>query len=210
VNVLAIGAHFDDVELGCSGSLVKHVNRGDNVTVYTATHSGYSAPDGRMVRSPEDARREGEKAALILGVDLICGGWETNQLTLNDPLVCSVLEIVEAKNIDTIYTHWVDDAHQDHQALAKASIAAGKHVSRILMYQSNMYDGSASFRGDFYVDISDVIETKKKAICAHVTELQRVDGRWLEVFMKKCAVDGYRIGVEFAEVFQIIKYLAPI
>jgi LmbE family N-acetylglucosaminyl deacetylase len=41
VNILAIGAHFDDVELGCGGALARHAKLGDRVYVFVATVSGY-------------------------------------------------------------------------------------------------------------------------------------------------------------------------
>jgi LmbE family N-acetylglucosaminyl deacetylase len=208
VKVLAVGAHFDDVELGCGGTLAKHVLRGDEVTLYVATNSGYADPDNRVIRSSETARLEGEKAAKILGVKLVCGDWETNQLIYGDLLVCSILRLVEELQIDTMYTHWMDDAHQDHRALSRAAITAGKHVPRVLMYQSNLYDSGMAFAGGFYVDISAAIELKKEAIAAHESELGRVGGKWLDIFMAKCAVDGHRIGVPYAEVFQAVKYLA--
>ena len=206
MNVLAVGAHFDDVELGCGGTLGLHVRRGDRVTIYVATHSGYSAPDGRVIRSREVARDEGERGAEILGAELLCGDWETNKLIYGDPLVCSVLEIVEQYGIDAIYTHWTEDAHQDHRALAQASITAGKHVPRILMYQSNLYDGGEAFTGNFYVDIGETVDQKNAAIAAHESELGRVGGRWLDVFMAKAQVDGYRAGVSYAEAFMAVKY----
>ncbi|MDP6701501.1 MAG: PIG-L deacetylase family protein [Candidatus Latescibacteria bacterium] len=207
MNVLAVGAHFDDVELGCGGTLALHARRGEQVTIYVATHSGYSAPDGREIRSRELARGEGERGAEILGAELLCGDWETNQLNYSDPLVCSVLEIVEERGIDIIYTHWAEDAHQDHRALARASITAGKHVPRILMYQSNFYDGGEAFAGNFYVDIGVTLEQKKAAINAHESELGRVGGDWLEVFLAKARVDGYRAGAAYAEAFEVVKYL---
>jgi len=208
MNVLAIGAHFDDVELGCGGTLALHAQRGDQVTVYVATHSGYSAPDGREIRSREIARDEGERGAEVVGAELLCGDWETNQLIYSDPLICSVLEVVEQRGIDIIYTHWTEDAHQDHRALARASITASKHVPRILMYQSNLYESGEAFAGSFYVDIGATIEQKKAAIAAHESELDRVGGDWLEVFLAKARVDGHRAGVTYAEAFEVVKYLS--
>ena len=60
MNVLAIGAHFDDVELGCGGTLAKHKAKGDSVFVYIATESGYRAADNTVIRDNDVARREGE------------------------------------------------------------------------------------------------------------------------------------------------------
>lgn len=61
MNILAIGAHFDDVELGCGGALAKHTSSGDQVTVYVATKSGYanglSSQLGQVQTPPPRARK---------------------------------------------------------------------------------------------------------------------------------------------------------
>lgn len=209
MNILAVGAHFDDIELGCAGTLARHVQCGDQVLVFVATHSGYTSPLGKVVRTAEVARREGERAAMILGVELMCGNEPTNQLVFNDELVCRILTIVEERAIDTMYTHWDEDVHQDHRALSRASIAAGKHVPRILMYQSNLYESGKPFAGNFFVDITSTLEQKRQAIQAHGSELGRVDGKWLDVFTQKCMVEGYRSGIGYAEAFAVLKYLVP-
>src|SRR5215831_16260588 len=78
VNVLAIGAHFDDIELGCGGALAKHKANGDLVYIYVATDSGYSGPGQVVIRDNDVARREGEEAFCRLGADeLICGSFKT-------------------------------------------------------------------------------------------------------------------------------------
>ena len=66
MNVLAIGAHFDDVELGCGGALARHVAKGDKVVVYVATVSGFSNHRNSEVRSNEVAQAEGEAAMRLL------------------------------------------------------------------------------------------------------------------------------------------------
>jgi LmbE family N-acetylglucosaminyl deacetylase len=71
MNILAIGAHFDDVELGCSGALAKHVVNGDNVYVFVATVSGFTNEDGHVIRSNETALKEAQDAMKIIGVHKI-------------------------------------------------------------------------------------------------------------------------------------------
>ena len=66
MNVLAIGAHFDDVELGCGGVLAKHASAGDNVYVYVATVSGFSDHNNQAVRSNDLALREAQSAMGVL------------------------------------------------------------------------------------------------------------------------------------------------
>ena len=161
MKVLAIGAHFDDVELGCGGTIARHTQNGDDVVIYVATNSGYSNYAKKVIRDPQVALQEGQKAAEILGVnELICGKFETNSLSFNDDLVCSILEMLDHRQFDLIYTHWTGDVHLDHRAVARASITAGRHVPCLLTYRSNYYDSDKPYNGNFYSDISNF----KKAI----------------------------------------------
>ena len=78
MNVLAIGAHFDDVELGYGGVLAKHSGQGDAVYVYVATISGFSDHNNQIIRKNETALREAQSAMAVLGVkELICGQFKT-------------------------------------------------------------------------------------------------------------------------------------
>jgi LmbE family N-acetylglucosaminyl deacetylase len=206
--VLAIGAHFDDVEIGCGGSIAKHVEAGDSVTIFVATHSGYFNHLGEEVRSQQQAFDEGHSAAKILGVDdLICGGHKTNDLKCTDELVCQIKALMEGKQIDTVYTHWEGDAHLDHAALAKASVSACRHTKRLFMYQSNQYAGVELFDGRFYVDISSVLDKKRRAIAAHISEYQRVGEPWVDKPLLSNKMQGAVVGAEYAECFQLVRYL---
>jgi len=208
MNILAIGAHFDDVELGCGGTLVKHVSQGDNVYVYVATISGFSNPDNNVVRSGEVALREARKAMEVIGVnEMITGQFETLNVEFTDVLNAEIVKIVEEKSIDLAYTHWVGDIHHDHQAVAKASLHSCRHVPRLLMYRSNWYHSNLDFKGNFYVDISSEWDTKKKAISSHVSEMQRTGNQWIDFFYNEAKNAGQRIGVEYAEVFEVVKWL---
>ena len=138
MNILAIGAHFDDIELGCGGTLARHVRRGDNVYAYVATVSGFTNQYAESVRSSEIARSEAEQAMKVIGVtELICGQFKTLQVEFAEELNVEILRIVDTRKIDLVYTHWVGDIHHDHQAVARASLHSCRHVPRLLMYRSN-------------------------------------------------------------------------
>jgi Uncharacterized proteins, LmbE homologs len=207
MNILAIGAHFDDVELGCGGALAKHSRKGDKVYIYVATLSGFSNYAKQLVRGNDLALEEGRKATEILGAELIRGFFETLKLEFTDDLTVELLKIIEQKQIDQIYCHWTGDVHHDHSALAKASLHAGRHIKRILMYRSNWYHASVDFRGNFYVDITDTWTMKEEAIKAHTSEYQRVGEKWLSFFKNEAENAGQRIGVRFAEVFEVVKWI---
>jgi LmbE family N-acetylglucosaminyl deacetylase len=206
-NILAASAHFDDAELGCGGTLAKHVKAGDKVHLYVATRSGYGNMKGKGVRSSALARKEGMAAAKILGVKVLEGDFETFHLRYEDPLIAALRRIIEEKKIDTVYLPWTGDAHQDHRALARAAITAARHCPRLLMYRINYYDTDEAFAPRHYVDISATMKTKVRALKAHGSEMKRTGGRWLEYVTAEDRNTGIKLGVQHAEAFQPIRYL---
>lgn len=209
MNILAIGAHFDDVELGCGGALARHVLQGDNVFVYVATVSGFINQYNQEVRSNEIALAEAQSAMKILGVkEMLCGNFKTLEVEFVDALNIELLKIVQERKIDLVYSHWTGDIHHDHQAVAKAALHSCRHVPRLLMYRSNWYHSTSEFQGNFYVDITKTWEIKAAAIAAHQSEDKRTGEKWVKFFKNEAENAGQRIGVNAAEVFQVLKWLA--
>jgi len=208
MNVLAIGAHFDDVELGCGGSLAKHALAGDRVYIYVATVSGFSDHNNQTVRSDSRALKEGQAAMKVLGTEeLICGQFRTLAVEFIDALNIDILRIVNEKKIDIVYTHWTGDVHHDHQAVAKATLHSCRHVPRVLMYRSNWYHSANDFHGTFYVDITATWAIKERSILAHESEVNRTGMKWIGFFRNEAENAGQKIGVPMAEVFEVVKYL---
>jgi len=208
MRVLAIGAHFDDVELGCGGALARHVQEGDEVFVFVATISGFVNQYNQNVRSNELALSEARNAMNVIGVkELLCGNFKTLEVEFTDLLNIEILKIVQEKKIDQVYAHWAGDIHHDHQAVAKASLHSCRHVPRLLMYRSNWYHSTVEFRGNYYVDITQWWGIKERAIRAHVSEVNRTGEKWIKFFRNEAENAGQRIGVPMAEVFEIVKYL---
>lgn len=208
MNVLAIGAHFDDVELGCGGALAKHIENGDKVIIFTATSSEFSNQQGEILRDREIASKEGIKAAEILGAELIVGDMNTFYLEYEEEVNAKLVKIIESKKIDLIYTHWDKDVHHDHRNLALATIHAAKHVNKILMYRSNWYLSEEIFRKDFFVDISQTWDKKEQAILAYESEIKRVGLKWIDYFKMDAKMNGLQMGVEYAEGFQLVRWIA--
>jgi len=207
MNILAIGAHFDDAELGCGGTLAKHRTMGDRVLIHVITHSKYHNHDGTVMREKETARKEGREAARILGCEIICSNYETKQVKFGYKLIEEINKIIDDNSIDVVYTHWDHDIHQDHQAIGKASLAAGRKVNSLLMYQSNLYMNTSPFQANYFVDISDFIELKKKSILAHKSEVEKFGPDWVDFWINEAANNGKKFNVKYAEAFQLVKYL---
>lgn len=207
-NVLAIAAHFDDAELGCGGTLAAHAVRGDKVFLYVATRSDYADMDKRQVRSADTARREGLHAARILGVKLLEGRHETFHLRYDDDLISELRGIIERERIDTVYLPWTGDAHQDHRAVSRAALTAARHCPRLLMYRINYYDSEDRFDPRLYVDTTRTMPRKLRALRAHASEMRRIGGKWLEFVTQEERNNGIKLGVRYAEAFQVVRYLA--
>jgi LmbE family N-acetylglucosaminyl deacetylase len=208
-HILAIGAHADDVELGCGASLLKWGRKGDRITIYTATDSAYNAPDGKTIRSAEDAKREAEAAAKRLGANLICGPFKCHHLHFSEPLNAALVSIIEEVKPDLVLTHWDQDTHPDHQALSKATLHASRRVSNVLMYESNSYIGTSNFDGRFFVDVSETLDEKIELVAGFKSEFERTKGQWAQSVRERACIAGRIIGVEYAEAFQVVKVLSP-
>jgi len=70
-NILAVGAHADDVEIGCGGTVAAHVQKGDQVILLVMTESSYTYYDGTVLRTVEEGDAEEKYASDILGTKLI-------------------------------------------------------------------------------------------------------------------------------------------
>ncbi len=208
MNVLGVGAHYDDLELGCSGTLIKHVQNGDKVTMLVVTNSAYKNSDQIQIRGADVALKEAMEAADIVGGELICLNYRTFMVPFDEMLCLEIVDYVEKHKIDIVYSHWVYDLHRDHQYAGRSTLMAARHVPRFLMYRSNFYDTEQQFRGNFYSDITDVMEKKIEVIKAHKSELERVRYEWLDFFIKQHENDGQKIGVKYAECFEVVRYLA--
>jgi LmbE family N-acetylglucosaminyl deacetylase len=205
-NVLAIGAHFDDIELGCGGALARHVDEGDKVFMLVLTDSEYLNYDGTMIRTKEVAYQEGVNASKVLGVHkLIVKNLQTKALIYGYEIIEMMNEVIDLCKADVVYTHWDKDVHQDHSVIGKATLNAARNVKNILMYRSNWYHTTTEFRGNYYIDISDFINIKVTAVKSHVNEYEKFGQSWVDFFVNENFNCGKKIGCKYAEVFEIVK-----
>ncbi len=199
MKVLAIGAHFDDIELGCGGTLLKHRQRGDEICLLTITKSGYKEISGRK-RCSIDAKREAKKNSDILAADLITLNFETLTLRNDSDLVFAIQKIVENIKPDCIYTHFPFDQHTDHAAVGAATIIAGRRANKILFYLSNFNPTLQPFVKNYVVDISKYIDQKMKLISSYQSEYPKTE-RWKTMFHAQAQADGQAFGFNYAETF---------
>ena len=208
-NILIVGAHFDDVELGVGGTAAKLVDNGANVYKLTLTDNVTNFDRFKINVEYESSREQSGRACEVLGV---------KEITDFKPIECTKLEYsteimqqIEAYiydlNIDTIFMHFKADMNTDHVAASKLCLTAGRHCRNILQYQSNGYVLENVYYPTFFVDISDYIEKKKASLSRYGKEHNRF-GSLFEVTIDRNRVWGFSNKVEYAEGFNIIKLMA--
>jgi len=205
MKILAIGAHADDVELGCGGTLLRHRDSGDEIFIVVITHSGYSSTKKNLVRQKEVAIQEGRKSAEILKAKFICLEKEPLTLIPNEKLVQELDDVIEEIQPERVYVHRASDAHSDHAAVGYVSLRAARKCDSVFLYRSNWYIMDTDTEDRYYVDISDYVEQKKELIAVFESEMKAVNYSWIDFVVKQNFASGAKIGVNSAETFQMAK-----
>jgi LmbE family N-acetylglucosaminyl deacetylase len=211
-NILAVGAHADDVEIGCGGTVAMHVQNGDNVILLVMAESSYAYYDGTVLRTVEEGKVEEMNAAKILGAKLINLGFETKNVPYSSESIEAINKVIDDYNIDTIYTHWYHDTHQDHSRTTQSVISAGRYVRNILVYEPE-YPAGRSYLGfwnQYYVDITSTFEIKMNALNCHKSQIKKYGNFFMGAVEARARHRGYEIGTRYAECFEVLRLLGDI
>ena len=154
-NVLAIGAHPDDVEIGCAGTLLEHRALGDNVTVLILT-GGERGGDVSL------RAQEARDAAELLGVDLVHRALPDTSVPEGGETIAAIDEHIEALRPEVVYTHSLNDNHQDHRNVHRATIVAAREVPNVFAYQSP--STGIAFSPGRFVDVTPYMDAKLRAL----------------------------------------------
>lgn len=198
LRVLAIGAHPDDIELGCGGTLVEHHARGHSVSMLVMSQ-GESGPQHSISR-----RCEQEDASRILGAQLFWGGFDDAAIPESRIVVDTIQDVMTTVRPDVIYSHTANDSHQDHRAIALATLAAARRSSRILQYEA---PSSLQFVPAMYVDIREALEGKLSALRAHVSQVLKNGLVDLEAVEAQARYRGFQARIRLAEAFEVERFV---
>jgi len=218
MRVLAIMCHPDDMELSCSGTLIKCKQRGDTVIAFHAANGNL----GHVVIEPEELAviraAEARKAASLAGIELINGTF--GDLTVNSADVSQQLEItriIRYAKPDFIITHHPNDYCSDHVELSKLVFKAsfdascphfhpelGEATPVTPIYYADT-SRSLNFIPTEYVDITDVMDLKEQMLSCHESQLvwlkDHDDIDIIEIQRTNAAQRGSQCDVKYAEAF---------
>jgi LmbE family N-acetylglucosaminyl deacetylase len=209
MNVLAVGAHHDDIELGCGGTLARLVRDGHSVFGVTLTNSETHYEIGDIHRTSDDARTEALEAARVLGMKLVeleGKGADNGTLVYEVNLMRRIESLIHDLKISLVFSHWNSDLNTDHEAAAKLSLVASRHVPRVLMYRSNWYQASQPFNGTVFVDITETIDIKRRALQCFQSEVKNRGQEWIDSFLDAHRSAAFGLGKGYVEIFEPVRY----
>jgi LmbE family N-acetylglucosaminyl deacetylase/CheY-like chemotaxis protein len=153
--VVAIGAHPDDVEIGCGGILLNHARNGDQIVIVTLT-------GGEAGGQPDVRHRESLAAAQAIGAELRIFDLPDRSIS-SGPDTISVIEgVIREVQPSVVYTHTAHDAHQDHRSVHAATLVAARGVPNVYCYQAP--STTVDFRPTLFVDVEEQLGRKIQVI----------------------------------------------
>ncbi|WP_298141183.1 bacillithiol biosynthesis deacetylase BshB1 [Flavobacterium sp.] len=227
LDILAFGAHPDDVELGCSGTIAKEISLGKKVGIIDLTRGELGTRGSVEIRNSESA-----KASQILGVSVRENLDMRDGFFVNDEAhQLKIIEMIRKYQPEIVLCNAIDDRHIDHGKGSKlVSDACFLSGLRMIETESNGEKQSAwrpklvyhymqwkNLEPDFVVDISDFIEVKMQSILAYSSQFYNPNTNepespissknFLESVKYRAQDLGRIVGVEYAEGFTVERYL---
>lgn len=197
--VLAIGAHPDDVEIACGGTLRAHVLAGDAVHVLTLCRGEAGGPGG--IREAEATR-----AAQVLGAGLSLSTLPDTRISEGAETISVIEEAIRRVQPTIVYTHSEHDAHQDHRNVFRATVVAARRVPSLLCYQSP--SSTVDFRPTRFTEISGCLEAKQQAIDAYASQSAIRPYMTPQLIEATARYWGRYAGYGLCEPFEAIRELA--
>jgi LmbE family N-acetylglucosaminyl deacetylase len=222
MNILAIGAHPDDIEMQCAGTLALFARAGHKVFMAIATNGNVGSPTHTREEIAAIRRKEQEASCAVIGAELIWLDYDDEWLFNDRPTRARFIDAIREANPDVMIIHGPTDYHPDHRAAGQiaedARIPASvrlvetslPHIAKAphVFYMDN--PTGLDFEPEAYVDISPVIDVKREMLRLHNSQDAWIkaiysDASITDMMEKNAALRGAAAGVDFAEGFREVK-----
>lgn len=199
-DILVLGAHSDDIEIGCFGTLHRLSKLGCNI--HLCILSGHEKRKSEFLKSCDEMKDIGVNIASIH-----CLGYQDS--CLNEDRVAikrDIKAIYDETEISLIFTHSRNDLHQDHRLVSKITLEVFRDCS-ILGYEIPKYDGNP-FHPQLYVKLDEKqAQLKLKHL---VNNFASQKGKYWynqQTFEATLVLRGVEAKSKYAEAFEIVKWL---
>jgi LmbE family N-acetylglucosaminyl deacetylase len=218
MRVLAVGAHPDDLEILCGGTLARYAQEGHEVVMCSASYGDRGSFEHTSEEIARIRLEEARHAAELAGATHVSLGLSDGDVNAADrDQIRAVIDLVRETRPEVIITHSQNDYMSDHNEISKLVFGASFHATLPLFETRNPnYDVVAplyfmdtvmglGFQPVEYVDVSSTIGTKVAMLEAHASQLTWLrdhDGvDVVEQMRTMTRFRGQQCGVEYAEGF---------
>lgn len=199
--ILAIGAHPDDIELGCGGALA--VAGKSNVELHAAVMS--SCKDEAPRNQPDLRVNEFLKACTVTGAKPYVYALPNRELPEHRLEIMAILESLQEKvRPDLVFLPFLEDPHQDHSTVANAAVRTFRRDETLLQYEVLRY-GSHSFTPSIFIDITQALEAKLGALRCYESQVRARAYFDEESFRSLARTRGAQSGCAYAEGFVLYR-----
>lgn len=224
MNILAIGAHPDDIETSCGGTLAKYAKMGHKVFTATATNGNVGSATLPMEEIAAIRKEEARRAAAHIGAEYICLDYDDEMFFEDKTARLAFIDLVRYCKADVILTHNPEDYNPDHELTSKIinDIAVMIPIEKIKT-KNPAYDkipiiayfepvNGLGFVPTDYVDITDTIEIKMAMCREHKSQVSWMQDNYKDTMADKDFFENYytiakyrgiQCGVEYAEGFRM-------
>lgn len=204
MNILAIGAHPDDIEFGCGGTLIRLADEGHKV--YLLVMSEGITESEQKIRKQEQL----ESAEIMKAEELFFGGYQDTSIKADKQLVMFIESILNKIKPEMIFANYFDDTHQDHRHLAKGVLSATRYIKNVLFYEGPT---TQNFNPTLFEEIEDYQERKILCLNAHNSQVTKTNIKDLSIIelSGSCAIfRGIQARVKCAEGFVPLRFFLSI
>ena len=207
LKVMVTGAHPDDPESGCGGSIGRFVSLGHEVTVLYLTRGeagieGVSHDEAAEIRTAESI-----EACRVMGARPLFAGQIDGDTIINKKAYAEMAQIIEKESPDIVFTHWPIDTHPDHRVNSNLVFHTWNRFRwdeskafDLYYYEVLTGEQTMNFHPTHFIDITESQHIKKEATLKHVSQKA---SEWFHIHQKMDEFRGFQMNWpgKYAESF---------
>jgi len=221
MNILVVSAHSDDIEFLCAGTLAKYAKQGHNIFMAVFTSGNMGDLEVKPDELANTRKQEAQASADIINATLIWPEVDDEHVFPNEEQRRIMIDILREADPDIIFTHSPLDYHPDHRYISQLIFDSyfqkglpfipnqkkpACRFGQAQIYYMDTIGGIGGFIPSEYVDITEVIETKKKMLACHQSQIkplkEMANTDMLHMLETQARFRGLAANCEYAEGFQ--------
>lgn len=201
--VLFVGSHPDDIELGCGGTLLKHIDKGDDIFIILLS-KGERGLVGSSEKRAEVSKRIFTENGIQKSHIFLENIPDTKFPDHREKIFKLIEKICINQSITKVYTHTDKEYHQDHMTVYEETLRAARNVQSMLTYESNAHTYPA-FSPIYFQDITEYMDRKLRMIQSHLSQKDKKYCK-TETILVHAKFRGHQSRIStYAEAFEVIR-----